>query len=547
MKRILCLSLALTMLCAMLTFITANAAESGDLTYENRGDHVIITGCDKNAVSVEIPAEIDSLPVTGIEEFAFNGSGLTNITIPNTVTDIGRYAFNGCRNLTAVVLPENLERIDEGVFWDCINLKELKFPEKITYIGASAFRGDKNLSNIIIPDNTIEIGDHAFFGCISLSNVFVPEKVSKIGSSAFSGCTDLTQIVVADNNAQFRDIDGVLFNKDVTEIITCPGGKVGLYIVPNTIQNITSNSFYNCNKITEIKIPANVSDIAGGAFSYCINLKNVYVDEDNNSFCDIDGILFNKNITEIYSFPPGKSKELDEYVIPSSVSNIREYAFSSCSFKSVFMPDSIIKISAFAFSSCKYLNKIVLPESITFIEEYAFYNCKSLTGIKIPSKITTINTGVFSYCSSLKGVEFPAKLTHICGHSFTDCDSLTDVYYNGNIEDWSNINIESYNNEYLLKAQVHYKSTMPIEPMLFITNYTDTSVTIEAVNISDLRTTVVLAVYEKNGALRFMTTRPAAEAVGFNDIDLRNSKIKVMLWSDADSIKPLTEAAEMSL
>lgn len=112
MKKVLCLSLLFTILCALLTFTPAAAATYGDLSYEKQGDHIEITGCIKNAVSVTIPDKIDGLPVTSIGDRAFEDcSDLKTISISNNVKSIGHYSFYGCINLTDLVIPNSVTNI----------------------------------------------------------------------------------------------------------------------------------------------------------------------------------------------------------------------------------------------------------------------------------------------------------------------------------------------------------------------------------------------------------------------------------------------------
>ena len=156
---------------------------------------------------------------------------LTSLVIPDSVTNIGDYAFSSCRSLTDIVIPDSVTNIGDYAFWNCRSLTNIVIPNSVTSIGDNAFEYCFSLSNLIIPDGVTSIGDGAFVGCTSLSSVVIPDSVSCIGKSAFYGCCSLTEVVI-----------------------------------PDSVTSIGDKAFHTCSFLTNIDIPDSVTSIGDGAF-----------------------------------------------------------------------------------------------------------------------------------------------------------------------------------------------------------------------------------------------------------------------------------------
>ena len=386
------------------------------LTYEIEDGKVTITDCDTSlSGDIVLPSKIEGKPVTSIGGKAFyKCSSLTSVTIPNSVTSIGYEAFSGCSGLTSIT----------------------------------------------IPDGVTSIGNYAFYGCSSLTSITIPNSVTSIGYEAFDNCDKLNQINVDTANTVYSSENGVLFNKEKTELIRYPAGKTDTaYAIPDSVTSIGGWAFDGCKGLTSITIPDGVTSIGYHAFSGCSSLTSV--------------------------------------TVPNSVTSIGRFAFWCCSsLTSITIPESVTSIGSYAFLDCKKLTQInvdtantkfssvngvlfnkgktelirypegkadtsySIPDSVTSIDWYAFYGCKGLTSITIPESVTSIGDSAFCGCSSLTSITIPDSVTSIGDYAFNRCGSLKDVYYSGTQEQWKKIRIGDGNGS-LTSTKIHYGSSAP--------------------------------------------------------------------------------------
>ena len=257
-------------------------------------------GC-RSLTSLVIP---DS--VTNIGDYAFEGCGsLSSLVLPDGVTSIGKCAFRECGSLSSLVLPDGVTNIGGNAFADCKSLRSVVIPNSVTSIGGGAFGGCKSLHSVVIPDSVTSIGDYAFSGCSALSSVVIPDSVSCIGNRAFSGCTSLSSLVIPDG---------------VTSV-----GKYAFYdcsslsslVIPDSVTSIGFYAFRGCSSLSSLVIPDSVTSIGDEAFGYCTSLTSLVISDGVSS---IGGGAF------------WGCKSLADIVIPNSVTSIGDCAFGGCNF-----------------------------------------------------------------------------------------------------------------------------------------------------------------------------------------------------------------------
>ena len=329
---------------------------------------------------------------------------LTSLVIPDSVTNIGDYAFSGCSSLSSVVIPDRVTSIGDCAFENCSSLTDIVIPDGVTNIGKCAFEGCRSLTDIVIPDGVTSIGDCAFANCFSLTGIVIPDSVTGIGKFAFSGCSSLSSVVIPDS-------------------VSCIGSgafkncsSLSSLVIPDCVTSIGNYAFAYCKSLTDIVIPNSVTSIGDNAFRHCSSLSSLVIPEsvvnlNGNPFCRWDGglkclspyfiydnkVLFDKDKSKIIAF---RDKNTTSYVIPDSVTRIGESAFRHCSsLSSLVIPDSVTSIGEYAFRHCSSLSSLVIPDSVTSIECYAFSGCESLSSIVIPDSVTSIGYHAFASCN----------------------------------------------------------------------------------------------------------------------------------------------------
>ena len=349
-KNVLSLILAVSTVFGMIVFSPAATAQrSGDWQYEVEDGEATITGYSGYGSVVSIPSVLGGYPVTSIGDSVFWGrTSLTSVTIPDSVTSIGKSAFNSCTGLLSVTIGNSVTSIGYQAFMYCYSLTSVTIGNSVTSIGQSAFERCTSLTSVTIPDSVTSIGNYAFYNCTTLTSVTIPDSVTSIGSEVFTCCDSLVSINVDDDNSYFKSIDGVLYDKNVTKLICCPGGKTGVDIpdsvtsidsyafeycysltsvtIPDSVTSICHHAFFNCTTLTSVTIPDSVTSIESVAFAYCDSLVSINVDDDNSYFKSIEGVLYDKNVTKLICCPGGKTG-VD---IPDSVTSIGSDAFAGC-------------------------------------------------------------------------------------------------------------------------------------------------------------------------------------------------------------------------
>ena len=441
----------------------AQTGQYGNLLYQSDGASITISGCSNGpGGNLAIPGNINGLAVKRIGAGAFSYcSDLTGVTLPNSVTDIDDSAFDST-GLTKITLPTNLLSIGVAAFCACDNLTSVIIPASVTNIGKLAFGDCRGLTNIsvaalngfygslggvlynkslntliqypagnaqtvyAIPNTVTGVEDYALDG--PLCRVMVSSSVTNIGDCAFNNCGNLTNISIAALNPAYSSVGGIVFDKSLSKLVSCPRGKEGDCSIPTNVTSIGRWAFCACLGLSGMMVPAGVTNIEEGAFSSCTALSQV--------------------------------------VISNGVAAIGDFAFFDCiALTNISMGERVGAIGESAFAYCGNLTSTAVPASLTNIGRFAFLHCANLTNItvaalnpvyssadgivfdkyrttlvlypdgkpgsfSIPQGVTSIGDCAFD--DNLTSVVIPDGVTHIGSYAFYRSSALKSVFFAGN-------------------------------------------------------------------------------------------------------------------
>jgi len=388
---------AVLVLCALVLPGQAKAASAEDLTYWNDGNEVVITGINYDATgTLEIPDTIEGHPVTRIEANAFNGCNLTHITLPDSVKEIGSYAFAYSGSLTGVTLGSKLEYIEWCAFDGCDNLVYNQY-DNAKYVGtgdnpyfALIGANEWNISSVDIADTTVVIGERAFGECYYLQELIIPDSVRYINNDAFYYCNGMTSV------------------------------NLGL-----GVEAIGESAFNGCYGLQEILIPASTSAIDSGAFRNCTSLTGIWVDEANASYCsDSNGVLFNKDMTTLLAYPIART---GNYNVPDTVQIIAAYAFGGLVEQAqIVLPESVHTLQTYAFQNARI--KSIDLSNVVYIEDGVFWDCDNLATVTLGDQLKIIGPNAFIGCDILTQIQIPASVTEIGDGAFNTNSGSTGIW-----------------------------------------------------------------------------------------------------------------------
>ena len=363
-------------------------------------------------------------------------------------TDVNNYALYNSASITNVTLTDNVKKIGNGAFQKCTSLKNVTIPDSVTYIGSYAFSDDSNIESFSLPKSLTTIGNGAFENCALIDDIVVPENVTNIGASAFYGCNNLQKITLpfvgtsesaTGSNGVFGSIFGSTSSSTSgTTKQSYDSSNSSYYYIPSTLKSVTITkatkipygAFDNCSMITDLSIPKSVASVGENAFRGCTGLKKLSIPFVGSS-------RTSTGYTSTFGYPFGYSS--------SSVDGYTSQYYES--------------------SKCYYYN---IPSSIEDVEI---------------TDQSTIPYGAFYNCSKIKNIRLNKVITDISTDSFYGLSGMENVYFDGSIEEWCNINCTSYRPNYyanhlyingeLLQGELVIPSTITNVPSYAFAGATD--------------------------------------------------------------------------
>lgn len=480
LKRFLAVFLAVAISTFGLCVVNTSAESFNGFIYEvkedynNETQYVVIKGYEGSASTLEIPSEIDGLPVTRIDYSAFSGNEtITSAIIPDSVTSIRGSVFQNCKNLAEITLPDSLKEVGSNILQDTayeaanredgmlycgnfllnaigyeieenITVKEgttfiadftffssditsVTLPSSVKYIGDSAFGFCKYLTSVTVPEGVVSIGSQSFAFCDNLETIDLPETLTYIGSSAFAHDFALKSI----------DIPAGVTEFEINMLSDCTG--ITEFEIKDTVTDLGISTFSGTG-IKSIHIPASVEEISS-SFDNCAELDVITVDENNPYYYAKDNVLYEKaayegDIETILRITCDDS--FTSFVIPEYVGYIESEALSgNTALKELTLSSEISYLTLF---DCYGLENIyVHPDNEDFTSVDGVLYSKDGTILEIypagktaeeytvSESVTTIGANAISNNANLKTVTIPATVTEVNYSAISDCENLTTI------------------------------------------------------------------------------------------------------------------------
>lgn len=415
--------------------------------------------------------------------------GIGNIILPKKLEHIGKNAFSNCSKLTKAVFSGEIQSIGEQAFSRCENLIDIEFHGSVKQIEDCAFESCRNLVWIKLPEGLDRIGKNTFLSCEKLRIIQLPESLAEIGDFAFYSCSNLQEVYYPKSKKAWKKVVAGIGNEDLqsAEIYYASARQVqekalfaevlnSTVSVPESIKDfieqqktLKTDWRYYIDKDTDtveireytgegkrevtvpeiiegrtvtticertfslrfhnglecVNLPKSISKIEEKAFYPCDSLKNIQVSPDNPAYASEEGILYNKDKTELISCPQGKKGELTH--LPASLKRIENSAFISCeNLSAIEIPEGVESIGKSAFYACDGLKSIKIPEGVERIEKETFYGCSNLGNVELPENIERIGDEAFEWCS-MSEMKLPKNLKSMGGCVFASCKNLKNI------------------------------------------------------------------------------------------------------------------------
>ncbi|MBQ7475001.1 MAG: leucine-rich repeat protein, partial [Clostridia bacterium] len=441
--------------------------------WENGGGVVITKYLGESDVET-IPETIDGNIVASVLSTAFDGTPVygKSSNWENGVLYVGDYLIKGVPSLSgAVAVREGTRAVADGAFSRCSGLSEISIPDSVTEVGDGAFSYCSGLKSASLGDGVKVVRKMTFEGCAALEKISLPDGTLNVSSAAFRGCAALAEITVPDGVRFIAgdSFDGTAYVLDESNwengvlylgnhLIKTKSDIIGAAVVRDGTVTVSPGAFRGCGGLVSVALPDSLRIVGEDAFVGCGALREIAAAEGNGSFKSVDGVLYSKDGVTLVVCPGGK----EAVTVPEGTWHIGDKAFKDCrALLSVSLPDSLTLIGSEAFANCTSLTEITLPANVRGAYNRVFYGCGSLEkinispgnrtylsfdgillsrggtcveacpgakeNVKIPSGAANIRPGAFEGCSNLRTVVVPEGVTEIGGSAFSGCGSLTSV------------------------------------------------------------------------------------------------------------------------
>ncbi|WP_165253408.1 leucine-rich repeat domain-containing protein, partial [Adlercreutzia sp. ZJ304] len=425
-----------------------------------------------NTGAINIPARVSysgsEYLVTTIANNAFENSGITGVNLPQGLKTIGDEAFYGCSGLTSITFPNTLVEIGSSAFQDT-KFTSISLPSSLRTIKGYAFTSVPIAGELSIPEGVENIGSSVFGNNVDITKLTIPSTATNLAIDVAYGLSGATEILVASGNPNYTSVDGALFTKDMTTLMRYPASNPRTeYEIPYGVKTLAKGAFAGMKNLENIVIPNSVETLGNALFHYSSKLKTVRM---SSSVKNVDSKIFSDTpaLTEItwLSFPTGDvSKQAFwhyySHELPQVTVKVAEG--TEAQWESYFPPDPVrvekglpprykfvgesgigatetgLETSDFTYTSLGDGTYSVAPKSgvsfegrvadiaadvnnyhiaVTTIANNAFEN-SGITGVNLPQGLKTIGDEAFYGCSGLTSITFPNTLVEIGSSAFQD-------------------------------------------------------------------------------------------------------------------------------
>lgn len=497
----------------------------GSLTYEIMEDGLKIISCEADAVSAEIPPEIDGVPVISVASNAFGANDALESVVWNTTARVPMGLFKGT-GLKTLTIGEAVEDNSCDNLIDGCEHVHVIFDKR--YAGEMNFNHCEAITEVTFTDK-VEYSYTAFNDCPNLRSVQIGAGLAFFDSDSFLRCPALKEFTVSAENENLSSADGCVYSKDGTELVRYPAAMAAdSFTVPDSAERISRNAFYGA-QLREVFLPDTLINVGESAFAYADTLEAIHVPGTSGNYCTEDGVLYDMRYRILIQYPCGKkdieftvhdwanavgmhaftgNDHLQRIIMPDSVKEIYDGAFMDCQgLKYAYLPTQTDFLGTGIFELCEHLLTVTFPENIDTIPDSMFFGCSSLREVALPETVRNVENGAFSHCSSLWTIDLPETMDSLGWYSFSYCTNLrtfavpegitqidstfsydmaleklflpasletirsntlmeelplTDVYYAGTQEQWEAVIVEE-NNPALDGVEIHFGCT-EVEP-----------------------------------------------------------------------------------